>query len=151
GATGVEVYDDARTFNDVYTVTGTTLSRPSFGGLAYHDAKYVLLIAGSGNNTVNVNGTSVPTYLYMGAGNDTVNMGTANLGTILGAVTVVGEVGTDAVRLFDQSSPYAGPYTITNTLVNAPGSFVNGVSYFSVENVTLNAAAGNNVINVDSL
>src|SRR5262249_56972778 len=36
GATGVEVYDDARTFNDVYTVTGTTLSRPSFGGLASH-------------------------------------------------------------------------------------------------------------------
>jgi Ca2+-binding RTX toxin-like protein len=150
GATGIQVYDDARSLDASYTVASTTVSRPAFAGLNYYGASYLTLSAGAGNDTINIDSTSVSTYIYADAGNDIVNVGTGNLGTILGSVIINGGTGTDAVRLFDNSSAYAGSYTISDTLVNATGSFSNGVTYGAVESVTLNAANGDNLITIAS-
>jgi hypothetical protein len=147
----VTLWDDLAAFNDTYTVTNSTVSRLLFGGLTYGSVEGLTLNAESGNNTINVTSTSVPTTLNAGGGNDTINVGTGNLGSILGGVIANGGLGTDTVTINDSTSPYAGPYTITNTLVNAPGSFVNGVAYGTIERLNFNAAAGDNTITVASV
>jgi Ca2+-binding RTX toxin-like protein len=150
GGTGIQVFDHANAFSDTYTITSTSLTRPFFAGLTYFSASFISMLAESGNNTINITSTSVPTTVFANAGDDTVNVGTGNLGTILGAVTIDGGAGTDTVHLFDNTSPYAGPYTIFGTLVNAPGSFGHGVTYNAVELMDLSAAAGDNAITVAS-
>jgi hypothetical protein len=151
GATGIQLQDDANARSDTYTVTGSTVGRPFFAGLSYFSASYAVLSAEAGNNTINVNGTSATTYIYGDAGNDTVNVGTGNLGSILGGVYVQDYTGTDLLTINDSTSPYAGPYTITSSLVNAPGSFVNGVSYGGIDRIIFSAAAGDNTITVASV
>src|SRR5207245_604161 len=115
GSDSVTVLNDQSANGSIYTITNSTLSMngSSFGGLTYSTVEDLTLLTGEGNDAINVNSTAagVPVTIHAGAGNDVINVGTGNLGTILGGVTVDGGSGTNGVRLFDQSSPYAGPYT----------------------------------------
>jgi Ca2+-binding RTX toxin-like protein len=168
GATGVQVNDGATGVGWDYVVTNTTVMQDpfSFGTYTptcqvnYHSASYVTLTAGFNSNDIFIPSTSVPTYIYAGAGNDSISLGISSfydtlfgvgsLGAILARVTIDGGTGSDAVSLIDTYSSYAGPYTVTKTLVNAPGSFSNGAAYGAVESLFLGAAQGDNAITVSS-
>jgi Ca2+-binding RTX toxin-like protein len=167
GATGVQVNDSTSSVAWDYVVTNTTIMQdplsfgtytPPTGQVNYYSASYVTLTAGTGSNAIFVPSTSVPTTIYAGAGNDSIflgiknrfdpQFGIGNLGAILARVTVDGGSGSDTVSLVDTYGSYAGSYTVTPTLVNAPGSFSNGVVYGAVESLFLGAGRGDNTVTV---
>jgi Ca2+-binding RTX toxin-like protein len=159
GSDTVTLWNDLTSAGCTYTVTSSTVSvaGSAFGGLNYTAIEGLTINAGSGNDTVNVNSTAATTPLTVnaGGGNDVVNIGTGDLDSVQGAVTVNGQDGTDAVNLMDQTAPFNDTYNITNTTVSrmfATGGQTpfGGLTYGSIEALTLNAETGDNIINVIS-
>jgi hypothetical protein len=159
GSDTVSLWNDLTSTGRTYTVTSSTVSvaGSAFGGLSYTGIEGLTINAGSGNDTVNVISTASATPLTVnaGAGDDMVNVGTGDLDTVQGAVAVNGQAGTDTVNLMDQTAPYDDIYTISSTAVSrqlrtgGPTAF-GGLSYGTIEGLTLNAETGDNLINVPS-
>ncbi|HZZ42239.1 MAG TPA: hypothetical protein VFE58_04835 [Tepidisphaeraceae bacterium] len=87
----VTLDDSGADFNDAYTVTSTTVSRPVFGGLTYDDNIGTLTLNAEntlgmdGNNTITVTSTanSITTNINSQGGADTITVnGTGNLGVL---------------------------------------------------------------------
>ncbi len=150
GTDTVNVNDQLAGLSDTYTITSTALKRPVFGGLTYGTIEGLTLYAETGNNTININSTAagVPLTVNAGPGNDTVNVGNGNLDSLKGAVTVNGQAGTDKVNVNDQAKASGDAYTITFTALKRP--FFGGLTYATIEGLTLSAESGNNTINVNS-
>src|SRR5262249_38162589 len=113
------------------------------------------LQAGSGNDTVNVRGTTGSLLVNAGAGNDAINVGsTANtLDATLGPLTASGESQTsgDVLTINDQGAT-ARTYSVTGTTVTRTGAAT--ITYGTVESLVLNAAnvgSGGNTINVNNV
>jgi hypothetical protein len=135
----VNVNDQADPFNDTYTITGTTLTRPLFGGLTYGaSVEGLTLNAEAGDNTVNINSTTAGVALTVnaGAGDDTINVGNGDLDNLLGAVTVNGQGGNDTINVNDTLNPAADTYTLTGTTLTRPR--FGGLTYAGIEIFVLN-------------
>lgn len=88
GTDTVNLNDQGGNFNDTYTVTNTSVSRPVFGGLTFYigienltlNAENTLGV--NGDNTINVNSTAagVTTTINGNDGNDTFNITGSGLG-----------------------------------------------------------------------
>lgn len=172
GQTGSDtiVINDTSPGTSTYTLTGTALVRSGFGGLTYNQAESLILNAQSGNNTINIVGTNIPTFVNAGAGNDDIyvfgtgtnapltidagigddnlGIGEGNLANLLGAVSIQGSAGTDAIYVNELENPGSSSYTITSTNVNRAGFA--GLTYASAEFLFLTAQNGNNNIQVFS-
>ncbi len=160
----VNLNDQNANFNDAYTITSTTVSRPFFGGLTYGTIESLVLnaqnlLGTNGNNTINIDSTAagVTTTINANDGNDIVNVGNAALATGLdllpGPVVVNGGAGSDTVNLNDQSADFNDAYTITSTTVSRP--FFGGLTYGTIESLVLHAqnllgTNGNNTFNIVS-
>jgi Ca2+-binding RTX toxin-like protein len=146
----VIVHDELATSSDTYTVTGTTVSRASFGGLTYGTIDSLTLNAASGDNTINVNSTTLGTPVTINAwgGNDAINVGSGDLSQLKDKVTVDGQDNTDQVIVNDELATSSDTYTITGTTVSR--AFFGGLNYGTIEGLTLNAASGDNTININS-
>jgi hypothetical protein len=150
GSNTVIVNDKSAPYTDTYTITGSTISRPFFGGLTYNGVQAVTLNGESGGNTYNVSDTaSGTTYtLNGGAGSDTFNLSNGILDSVAGAVKVNGGGGSNTVFLNDQDAWFTDTYTITNSTISRP--FFAGLSYSGVKAVILDGESGGNVYNVNS-
>jgi hypothetical protein len=115
----------------------------------------IVIDAGAGNDTINVNYVNELNDLTIncGAGNDTVNFAqvTGHMDDVLGLDLVVnGDAGTDTLALFDTTNTRNDPFLVTSTLVSRAG-FLNVIDHTMTENLRVNAGAGNNAISVTSL
>ncbi|MFZ1699275.1 MAG: choice-of-anchor D domain-containing protein, partial [Pyrinomonadaceae bacterium] len=149
----VTVNDQNNPFGDTFTVTSTTVTRLFFGGLTYGTVEGLIINAQNVGNITNISSTAVgtPVTVNAGAGNDAVNLTpvSMNLDNIDGAVTVNGGTENDTVTLNDQNNPFGDTFTVTSTTVNR--SFFAGLTYETVEGVTLNAQdTANNTTNINS-
>ncbi|HQY87744.1 MAG TPA: matrixin family metalloprotease [Tepidisphaeraceae bacterium] len=91
GSDSIFVYDDNNTFTDTYEWDSVDLTRQFFGGAYYGvDIELMLLVAGSGVNTVNIPSTYSATALALNnaGGQDIVNIGNATNGVQSIASTV---------------------------------------------------------------
>src|SRR4051794_25826424 len=86
--------------------------------------------------------------IFSGAGNDAINVGNGNLDFLPYAVIVNGGAGSDKVVINDQAVSFSDAYTITGSTLARP--LFGGLTYGTVEGLTLNAEAGNNTININS-
>jgi hypothetical protein len=161
--------------NTFAPVTFANKANLSFYGLAGSDSVTVndsaaatglatlLIDGGTEGDTVNVQQTAagVPVTVNGGDGNDVVNIGNVskgNLSLVRGPVAVNGQNGKDTVNLLDDGAGSGDAYTITDTTVGRPffgypGSNppVAGLTYGTIENLVLRAAAGDNAITVTNL
>jgi Ca2+-binding RTX toxin-like protein len=152
GTDALHVHDQANPFSDPYTLTATTVARPSAGLLTYATLETLMLRAGSGSSTFHIQGTAagLDVTVLAGAGNDTFNVGnTANtLDALLGALDVDGQGGTDVLNLLDQGASAARSYTLTSTTVRRTGAATTG--HDNVESVVVQAGSGNDTITTSS-
>jgi hypothetical protein len=112
---------------------------------------------GSGNDTVNVEGTmstttfSDPVTINLGSGTDTVNITPAikDVANILAKVSIFGRIGgDDTLNVNDQDAPFAVAWNVTNS------SFANNsgatLDYTGLSNVVINGGSKSNTFNVQS-
>ncbi len=104
--------------------------------------------AGNDLLIVRASAAGVTTTLNGGLGDDTFRIGNAanQVGSVLGAVFVNGEGGTDALEYLDQGTAAGSTYGVTSTTITRTGAGT--VTYGTVESLLLNAGSGNDVINV---
>lgn len=148
-ADAVNVNDQNDLGNDVYSVTASMISKPGFF-LALSTVESVTLNAGADANTVLVGSTGLnrPLAINAGAGNDVVQISsnTLNLNQIVGAVTVNGQAGNDAVVVHDEANLQDAIFDLTRrTLTRA--SF-GGLTFGAIEQLQLNQGQGDDTVNV---
>jgi Ca2+-binding RTX toxin-like protein len=158
------VLDDQEDGNaNSYTIRSGSVSRAGVALITYSlpgsvtSGAGLAIAAGKFDDTVVVKGTAVdtPVGLDLGAGNNTVTLGGGpfvRLNGILAPVTVVGDLGANAIVLDDVDSgavPIAGTdYTVTATDVTRDGRQIlqyvpgDGTTY----SLTLDAGSGNDTI-----
>jgi hypothetical protein len=149
GTTALVLDDSTANFNDTYTITATTVTRPFFGRLTYSHLAGLTLDTETGDNIIDVNSTASGTGLFVNsnAGNDTINMGSGNLDNIAGPVTVDGGTGKTFLFLNDAIVSYSDTYTITATTVRRP--YFGGLTYSRLAGLTLNTETGDNIIDIN--
>jgi hypothetical protein len=86
--------------------------------------------------------------IFSRANNDTITIGSGNLDLLPYAVTVDGGTGTDTMTVNDQVAAFSDTYTVTSTMLTRV--VFGGLTYGTVEGMTLNAEAGSNTININS-
>jgi hypothetical protein len=111
----------------------------------------LVLNAGSGGNTINVQSTAAgtTTTVNAGTGGAIINVGDANntLQTY-GPLTVNGQGGTNSLNINDQGSVL--PRVTWNITRDAVSRQSPTISYSHIQAVTVNACRGGNIINVPS-
>jgi hypothetical protein len=143
-----------------YTITATTVVRsPGGPTITYADIESLnlhpgkLLSNGPANNVVNVLGTDAGTTVEIDAvGGAVVNVGDPVNGTLddlKGLLSVYGEDGSVVLNVNDQGSATGQNYSVAATTVDRTD--VAEITYTGVRDLTLNAGAGGNQIDVESL
>jgi hypothetical protein len=123
--------------------------------VAYKDLASVRLLAGAGNDTVNVTGSvATPATLDLGPGDDTVNVGNS-LDALLGPVAIVGggqaTARGDVLTISDAGQAVGRTYTVTDNAVTKAAAGPAGVAtiaYAGVEQLSLSTGNGQNTVNV---
>jgi hypothetical protein len=143
GSDTVSVQDEGNPFNYAYTITGTVVTRPSFGGLTYKNAEALNVFGSYGQDTFNMLGSlaSTPITLYAGTGNDVVNVGstTSSLDAIQGALNLNDQAGTDVLNFNDQAASTGHVYTLNGGSLARSGAAT--VTFGSFERVNLTASS----------
>jgi hypothetical protein len=151
-----------------YTVNTSSLTRtvvfplgntPETATIDYFGLATLNLTAGNnGPNTVNVETTSVPTYVTAGTKTGQINIAptSENLDGIIGAVTVTG----GALNVFDQNNPHGifshvpTTYTVdseitrTATIVNGAPPVSTQIFDFNVQSLSVYTSKSPNVVTV---
>ena len=100
GGTNHVVLNDQNGAGGTYTVDGSTVSAPGFGGLTYGTIADLTLNSSNVGSTINVSGTSADTVLNTGTGDDTTNVFATSDNTL----DINGQAGTDIVDLSNSGS-----------------------------------------------
>jgi hypothetical protein len=130
---------------------GSASTGPLTSLFAPADVKSIVVQAGSGNDTINVQSTDsgVPVSVDGGDGNDTINIvpTSHDLTNLHGPLTVTGGAGTDTLVVNDQArAASTGSYTVRAGSVTAGGATL---TYSGVEGLTLNTGRGGNSVGVE--
>jgi hypothetical protein len=155
----LNVNDQGEITPHTYTVTATTVVRlPGGPTITYLDIESLNLhpghILGPGptNNVIDVLSTNADTPVEIDAGGGaTVNVGNAagTLDDLQGPVNVIGEDAAVTLNVNDQGSDNSQDYSVTDSTVDRSGAAT--ISYAGVGDLTLNAGAGGNQIDIESL
>jgi hypothetical protein len=149
GSTALRVDDSGDAAAKTTTITSSAITGLAPATISYSGLSSLSVLGSNGGTTFNLQTDTVPVSLTGGAANDTFNLATGDLGALPAAVTVNGGGGSgDAVVLNDQSAPASETYTITSTTVTRPG--FGGLTYNTVEHLTLNDGVGGNTITIVS-
>jgi hypothetical protein len=91
----------------------------------------------TGNNSVNVDRTSVPVDIRLNGANDTATIcqGSKRLEAIGANVTVTGSIGFDSLYVYDQNAPLAQTYTINSSSLKTTLSAT--ISYSLINGITI--------------
>jgi hypothetical protein len=119
GFDSVSLFDGSHATNATYTVTGSSVSRPGFGGLTYDHIGFMRL--GGPKGTVNVRGP-------------------------LPNVVEIRAAFRASLNINDQFSTADSTYSITGSAVTWTGSA--SVNYFNVTSLAVNGGSGDNTYNV---
>jgi hypothetical protein len=153
GSDTVSVQDEGSPNSYVYTITGTTVTRPSFGGLTYKNAEALHVFGSYGQDTFNILGSlaTTPSTLYAGAGNDVVNVGsaTSSLDAIQGALNLNGQTGTDVLNFNDQAVSAGHVYILNGGSLTRSGAAA--MTFDSFERVNLTASSHDDSLVLQSL
>jgi hypothetical protein len=143
-------YDQNDTFNDAYTVTGTTTTRNASALVTYNSLQGVVIDGGSGNVTYNIESTAsgTPVTINAGAGDDTFNLAPTGkfLDSIKGNLTLNGGGGNNTLNEYDQNDTFNDAYTVTATTTSRNASAL--VTYSSIQSLVLNAGTGSLTFNI---
>ena len=155
----LNIFDRGTTAPHGYTLTSTMFVRsPGGPTITYLDFEHLNsdfpIISGTGpvNNVIDVQSTAADTSVEINAGGGaTVNVGNeaGNLDDLQGPVHVVGDDGSLLLNVNDQGSAGGQDYAIADTTVDRTGAAT--ISYAGVRDLTLNAGAGGNQIDVEGL
>ncbi len=157
GADALVIDDAADTEDDTYTLSDDTFSKTFVNTNTRRFADYagmesLVLSANADNNTINVEGThaSTPVTINGGAGNDAFNVG-AGLwdGAVFGAVTVNGNLGSDAIVIDDSNDTGADGYGVSGTQTVKIGGAAAPVTHNTIESYELAANSDANLIRVN--
>jgi hypothetical protein len=121
GSDKVLLADGQHATSTNYTVRGSSVSRPGFGGFFYDHLASLTIGDGGATDTFDVFG-ALPTVLQVRAGL------------------------TSSLNIHDESSTVDTTYTITSATVTWTGSAA--VNYFNVTSLTVNGGSGNNTYNI---
>jgi hypothetical protein len=174
GTHTLNVNDQANTAaSQTYTLANFSVTRPGAAAITFERLTSVAVNGGTGNNTYNVTGNSIPTMLSTGNGSDVVNVentspnpltideGTGgvtvnisptarNLNNIRGFVHVNGaSAGADNLVINDQNDTLAQTFTFQANAVSRTGA---GTVDFNnlLNNVTVNGGSGANTYNINA-
>jgi Ca2+-binding RTX toxin-like protein len=150
GTDSVILNDQVDDNGNSYGVTATGVTRSIFASsptiLNYATVESLALNAGNFNDRVSVQSTNAatPVALKLGGGDDDVTVAgqfgftQTSLNTILGAVTVDGQDGSDDLIVDDRAGGYGRTYTVTATAVSR--SDAASVVYAGLENLSVYGA-----------
>ena len=146
------VRDEADAGDDTYTVTPDSITKTGFS-LTFDGIDVLTLDAGTGNNTIDVEGTVAGTAVTInaGAGGDTVRLAPTlrDLGNLAGPVTVDGQDGVDNVFLHDDSLALGAVYDLTGSTIDR-GLF-GGLDYGTIERLLLHLGSGDDTVGITGL
>jgi hypothetical protein len=152
GSDTLTLWDDHVSFQGIYTITNTTVSRLLFGGLTYSTIEGLTLNAPLVGSQFAIQSTHSGTLLTVNAngGDDLADLAlpSGNLSSIAGPVVFNGGNDGDVVRLWDNLVAFGDGYTITSSTVSRPGFA--GLTYGTIEGLNLNEQAGANTLTVSS-
>jgi hypothetical protein len=100
----------------------------------------IVINARGGNDTVNIESSTIPVTVNGGAGNDVFNIGSSahTVSAITSPVTINGDAGADSFNFDDQGFVTGGGgYTITDNLVQRDGP-AGRTNYATIESVVIN-------------
>ena len=130
---------------------------PAAINFKYADTSGVNVTTGSGNDTVNVFGTGVPTSLSTSGGNDTINLGNGgSVQPLFGALSIQNPHGSDTIKI-DDSARHRGTDRDAEHVVSggvnsgaiiglAPAAI--NYKYAGTSSVSIITGSGNDTINV---
>jgi hypothetical protein len=142
--------------DDTFTVTNTTITRPFFAGVTYSNLGTMTLGPGGGNNTINIESLDhgTPLTILSSGGNDDVQLAPTshNLDSIQAGVFVNGpsNTGIDSITFNDQSNAFGDDWSFSDSQIVRTGMPAPVFYGLGIENLTINAGSGNNVIDVSS-
>lgn len=147
--------DQSNAVATTYGITSTTITRSGAAMTTFATVELLDLRGGSSNDTYVVSSTlaSCPVVISGANGDDDFFLGgvigsAVFLDNILGALTLNGQNGSDEVVMNDGISNASDSYTITPTAFTHPGT--GGMTYATMEGMTLLAASGANLIDVST-
>jgi hypothetical protein len=110
----------------------------------------LVINTGSGQNTVNVEGTTGPLVINRQGGHDTINVSQAahNLDNIKGDVSVYGNSAFSTLNVDDRVNSASNVYTMTPGLVSVARPNVGRVIYGTLDNLVVDGGRGDNVYNI---
>ena len=136
-------------FRAAFSVPNTSLTVQSTAG-----STATTINGSNGTDAFNVRATSGPTTLNAGGGNDVIRVGSlapANRGTVnamAAALTINGQAGTDQLTVDDSGDTAANTGNLTATTLTGLGMGPAGLTYSTLENLTVNMGSGNDTFNV---
>jgi hypothetical protein len=145
GSGDVLNFDDVtNTASDLYVVTASTVTRTNAATINFSNLGTVNVEAGTGANTIDVQGTPAGTTVNvtMGNGGDTINLGSSGntLDGLQGALNVTGGTGSNTLNLYDQGSSAAQTYAVAATTINRSGAA--GITYHKMATLALTGSSG---------
>lgn len=150
GVNTVNLFDQADTFTETYTVTANTVARNYFGGLTYSGLTTLVLNTTASAATVNVRATpaGMQTVINAGNQNDTVTVGSTGnlLDGVQGSLTFNGQGGGDFLQLRDTGASVSRTFALVPGAVQRPA--LGTIAYTSVEQVRLDAGSGSDTFNL---
>jgi len=154
GADTMTAHDRSNPGPGDYSVNaGILYIRPISMGITYSGLASVEVDGGGGGNTFNVYSTAAGTGYTLkggtgGATFDVGSFGQSTLDGIQGALSVIGQGGTNTLYVNDQANPNPETYAITSTVLNVRPS--SGITYSGFKTVVFNGSSGGNAIIVGS-
>ncbi len=156
GQDEVRFNDTAHIGSETYTLTQVNLQRTDVPNpIAYSSMESVLLDAGGGNDTIDIDRTNVPTVADGNGGSDTFRVGNGDIDTnITSDLSIIGGVvlgPNDHLIFDDEFDTNNDNYFLTDTTFNK-FNFIGSLTYdSSLDLVTLIANPQNNNIFVDAV
>ena len=152
GSDTVNADDSVVTAAVTVNLSASVLSVSNAANINYGGLSKLNVSLGSGNNIINVTGTSAAsnTSISAGNGNDSftvvpsTNTPTSGLLTLSGPLTLSPGLGTNSLTVNDSADPVVRSVTVTGTSISGLGGPIN---YANVQTLTilLGTAAGNSV------
>jgi Ca2+-binding RTX toxin-like protein len=127
---------------DVLRIGPAVVTRNGIETVNYSGIEELNVDAGDGNDDITVDGTSVPTKVLGGSGDDSFAVN----GVMVAPLTLDGGAGNDSL-LFNGTSG-DDVIILTDNSISGLGS---GVTYTSIENLVIDAGAGNDLVDGSAL
>jgi hypothetical protein len=173
GLNTLNIDDGSNTADTIYTVTASSISWTGSSSVSYNNITNLVLSAGTGNNTynvqstpslssttlntgsgvdtVNVRGSAGPLFINSGSGGDTITLSSA-AATLSGLGHVIINDPSNRATVTVDDSGFAGStaYTLTSTQVAAAAwpNFL--LSYNNLAGLNLHGSSGDDRFNIES-